>query len=82
MPIVSLGNRDKEGKMRQWIVNSSVTNFFFMAIPAFAVNALVQHLFGQVDYQLATITAVILGVFWAGFMKSQQSRVLKEKRHS
>ena len=41
-----------------------------MAVPAFAVNALIQYLFGEVDYQLAAATAVILGAFWTVFTKS------------
>lgn len=55
------------------MLNARLTNFFSMAIPAFAVNALVQGLFGKVDYQLAGATAIILGAFWAVFTGTKLS---------
>ena len=56
--------------MLQKMLHASVTSFLLMAVPAFAVNALIQYLFGEVDYQLAAATAVILGAFWTVFTKS------------
>ncbi len=68
--------------MWQKMLNHSIANFFFMAVPAFSVNALVQHLFGSIDYQLAGTTAVVLGAFWAVFMRSEKMKIENEKRHS
>lgn len=55
------------------VLNARLTSFFLMAVPAFAVNALIQGLFGRVDYQLAGATAIILGAFWAVFTGTRVS---------